>query len=107
MPPVIVVNPLQARRPLGSNVVFRCLSHPVSLTDPILKYGWYYRLGNRVSLLQFGSNDTLVMEQLRREDEGEYICEVETRNGVKKNASSTLVIFSKYRIAQFLDEGKY
>ena len=92
---MIVVNPLQARRPFWSNMVFRCLSHPVSLTDPVLLHRWYYHLGNRVSLLQFGNNDTLLIEQLRREDEGEYICEVETKNGVKKNASSTLVIFGE------------
>ena len=97
MPHVIVVNPLQVRRPLGSNVAFKCLSHPVSLTDPILQYGWYHLLVNRVTMLQFGSNDTLVVEQLTTEDEGEYICEVETRNGVKRNASSTLVVFGEMR----------
>ena len=46
-------------------------------------------------MLQFGSNDMLVVERLRREDEGEYICEVETRSGVKRNASSTLVVFGE------------
>ena len=92
---MIVVNPLQARRPLGSDMVFQCLSHPVSLKDPVLLYRWYYRLGNWVSLRQFENNDTLVLEDLRSEDEGEYICEVETRNGVKKNASSTLVVFGE------------
>lgn len=90
-----MVNPLQARRPIGSNVVFQCLSHPVSLSDPILQYGWYHRLGNWINLLQFGSNDTLVLEQVTTENGGQYICEAETRNGVKQNASSTLVIFGK------------
>lgn len=93
--PAVIINPLQARRPFGSNVVFKCLSHPVSLSDPILQYGWYHHLGNRVSLLQLGSNDTLALEQVKVEDSGQYVCEVETRSGVKQNASSTLVIFGK------------
>ena len=46
-------------------------------------------------MLQLGNNDTLALEQVRKEDGGEYICEVETINGVKHNATSTLVIFGE------------
>lgn len=76
-------------------MVFQCLSHPVSLSDPILRYSWYHHLGNRITLLQYGTNDTLLLEQVRSEDGGQYVCEAESRNGVKQNASSTLVVFGK------------
>ena len=92
---MIAVNPLRVRRPFGSTVVFQCLSHPISLSDPILQYGWYHRIGDKLKLIQLGANNTLVLEQVRKENGGEYICEVETRRGVKQNASSSLVIFGK------------
>ena len=92
---MIVVNPMRVRKPFGSTVVFQCLSHPTSVQDPILQYSWYHRLGNRVKLVQLGANSTLVLEQVRKENGGEYTCEVETRKGVKQNASSSLVIFGK------------
>lgn len=95
---MIVVNPMRARVPFWSSIIFQCLTHSVSVSDPILRYGWYHRLGNRVSLLQFGSNNTLTLEQVREENGGQYICEVETRNGVKQNATSTLVIFGKWSL---------
>jgi len=94
--PVVVVSPQTAQRPFSSTITFQCLTHPVSVSDPITKYRWYHTLFGAITSPPLATNNSLVLESISFNNTGRYICEVETRNGVKRSANATLFVYGEY-----------
>ena len=94
--PVVVVSPQTVQRPFGSNITFHCLTHPVGVSDPVIQYRWYHTLVGDITSQPLATNDNLVLESVRFNNTGQYVCEIETRNGVKRSANATLFVYSEY-----------
>jgi len=93
--PVVVVSPQTAQRPFGANITFHCLTHPISVSDPIVHYRWYHTLFGDITPPPLATNDSLVLESITFNNTGHYVCEIETRNGVRRSANATLSVYSE------------